>query len=223
MNRSYCQVTQLAEVPKKPSSPHLSFTITILLPQSREHIGNIDDSLMLSSITSMMHQFYIEHRKHWWIFDVTSMFQLCFQRFSTLRPAMFHLVNVNDWSKKHRWFISETMMNHRWRNSTFTCFRAKFWAIKLSIFHIKSSFPIILSQNFFWKTNEHKFERWSKTFWLLVSKMIFDHVKTSQDYTKLNKASIFWKKLSLVFIGDLQCFHRNHQCFPSTIHQWNTN
>ena len=31
---------------------------------SREHINNNDDSLMLSSITSMMHQFYIEHRKH---------------------------------------------------------------------------------------------------------------------------------------------------------------
>ena len=46
---------------------------------SREHIGNVDDSLMLSSITSMMHRFYIEHRKHWWIFDVTSMFHPCFQ------------------------------------------------------------------------------------------------------------------------------------------------
>ena len=30
---------------------------------SREHFGNIDDSLRLSSETSMMHQFYIEHRK----------------------------------------------------------------------------------------------------------------------------------------------------------------
>ena len=31
---------------------------------SREHIGSIDDPLMLSSITSMMHQFHIENRKH---------------------------------------------------------------------------------------------------------------------------------------------------------------
>ena len=31
---------------------------------SREHIGNIDDSLMLSLITSIMHQFFIEHCKH---------------------------------------------------------------------------------------------------------------------------------------------------------------
>ena len=30
---------------------------------SREHISNIDDSLKLSSKTSMMHQFYIEQRK----------------------------------------------------------------------------------------------------------------------------------------------------------------
>ena len=31
---------------------------------SREEIGKIDDSFMLSSMTSMMDQFYIEHRKH---------------------------------------------------------------------------------------------------------------------------------------------------------------
>ena len=37
------------------------------------------DWLMLSSITSMMHQSEIKHRKHWWIFDVTSMFHPCFR------------------------------------------------------------------------------------------------------------------------------------------------
>ena len=31
---------------------------------SRKHIGNIDDSLMLSTITSMMHELYIEQRTH---------------------------------------------------------------------------------------------------------------------------------------------------------------
>ena len=84
---------------------------------SREHIGNIDDSLMLSSITSMMHQFFIEHRKHWWIFNVTSMFHLCFQCFSTMKPTMFHLLSINDSSMFHRWIINEPMMNNRWRNS----------------------------------------------------------------------------------------------------------
>ena len=80
---------------------------------SREHIGNIDDSLMLSSLTSMMHQFYTEHRKHWWIFDVTLVFHLCFQCFSTLKPAMLHLLNINDSSIKYWWVINERTMNRR--------------------------------------------------------------------------------------------------------------
>ena len=70
---------------------------------SRERIGNINDSLM-SSIISMMHQFYIENRKHWWIFDVTSMFHLCFQCFSAVEPTMFHLLNINESSMKHECF-----------------------------------------------------------------------------------------------------------------------
>ena len=51
---------------------------------SRKHIDNIDDSLMLWSITSLMRQFYLKHRKHWWLFDVTSMFHPHFQVFSHL-------------------------------------------------------------------------------------------------------------------------------------------
>ena len=84
---------------------------------SRKHIGSIDDPLMLSSITSMMHQFYIEHRKQWWIFDVTSTFHPCFQCFSTLKATISHLIGINDSSMKYRWIINRTMMNHRWRNS----------------------------------------------------------------------------------------------------------
>ena len=84
---------------------------------SREHIGNIDESLKLSSITSLMHQFYIEHRKHWWIFDVTSRLHLCFQCFSKLKPTMFHLLHINDSSMKPRWIIIERIINHCWRNS----------------------------------------------------------------------------------------------------------
>ena len=65
---------------------------------SREHIGNIDDLSKLSSITpmSMMHPFYIEFRKPCQIFEVISMIHPCFQCFSTLGPAMFHLLNMND-------------------------------------------------------------------------------------------------------------------------------
>ena len=62
---------------------------------------------MLSSITSMMHQFYIEHRKHWWIFDVTLMFHPYFQCFSTLKPAIFHLLNINKSSMNHQWWITD--------------------------------------------------------------------------------------------------------------------
>ena len=37
---------------------------------SREDIVNINDSVMLSTITPVMHQFYIKNRKHWWFFDI---------------------------------------------------------------------------------------------------------------------------------------------------------
>ena len=71
---------------------------------SPEHIGNIDDSLMLWSITSMMHEFYIEHRLHWWTFDIVSRLHPCFQCFSTLKPATFHLLNI-------KWFIDDTTVS----------------------------------------------------------------------------------------------------------------
>ena len=72
----------------------------------REYIANMDDSSILSSMTSMMQQFYIEHRKHLWLFEVTSVFQPCFQCFPTFKPAIFGLVHFN-----------ETMMNQRWEYS----------------------------------------------------------------------------------------------------------
>ena len=34
----------------------------------------VENALMLSSMTSMMRQFYIKHRKIWWLFDFTSIF-----------------------------------------------------------------------------------------------------------------------------------------------------
>ena len=74
-----------------------------MVSPSREHIGSIEDSLMLSSITSIMHQFYIEHRKHWWIFDVTSMFHPCFKFF-------FHIEANDVPSSKHQWFIDMVAM-----------------------------------------------------------------------------------------------------------------
>ena len=86
---------------------HIPFYGTFDWPYpSREHIGNIDDSLLLSSITSLMHQFYIEHRKYWWIFDLTLMFHPCFQCF-------FYIETSDVPSTKHQWFIDETSMFHR--------------------------------------------------------------------------------------------------------------
>ena len=91
--------------------PTLEIIHSIAGQPTREHIGNIDDSLLLSSIASMMHQFYIDHRKHWWIFDVTLMFRPCFPCFFAFKPAMFHLLNINNSSIKHRWIINERTMN----------------------------------------------------------------------------------------------------------------
>ena len=110
---------------------------------SREHIGNIDDWLKLSSETSMMHQFYIEHRKHWWIFDVTPMLHPCFRCFSTLKPTMIHLLNINHPSRFHRWIINQTIMNHRWRNSYVYVFYGWIQSNKIT----NSSYQIIISNH----------------------------------------------------------------------------
>ena len=64
---------------------------------TRAHNANIDDSLMLSSITSMMHQFHIDHRKHSYI-NVSSMCSI----FSTLKPAMFHGIDIDESSIEQR-------------------------------------------------------------------------------------------------------------------------
>ena len=68
----------------------------ITLYHSREHFDNTDDSLMLSSITSMMHQFYIKHRNYWWRFDVTSLCHPWFDCLSTFMPTLFRRININD-------------------------------------------------------------------------------------------------------------------------------
>ena len=85
---------------------------------SRKHIGNIDGSLMLSSITSMMRQFHIEHRtlmSFWCYNNVSSMFSMLLH--IELHRVIFNLININDSSMKRRWIINEKLMNNRWRNS----------------------------------------------------------------------------------------------------------
>ena len=93
---------------------------------------------MLWSITSMTHQFYIEHR----FINISSMFSM-----------FFHIEANDDPSTKHQRFIEETSMNHQWNKNEsqlekpLTCFTAEFKATKLRTFHIKPSFPITLSKN----------------------------------------------------------------------------
>ena len=100
----------------------------------REHTDNIDESIMLSSKTSMMHQFFIQYCKHWWFFEITSMFHpyfKCFShwshRYSTYSPM------------KNRWNINEEI-------APFTSSMAELQAMKLRIFQI-SSFPMKLIKN----------------------------------------------------------------------------
>ena len=118
---------------------------------------------MLSSITSMMHQFYFEQRKHWqlveWMNDVTLMFHPCFRCFSTLKPAIFRLLNINDSSMKRRWIAGEE----------FTCFPAEFKVIKLRNLQM-SLFPIKLSESI-----ELKSER--SIFWTLSEKKLPEILK----------------------------------------------
>ena len=115
---------------------------------SREHTGNIDDLFVLSSIALMMHQFYIEYCKQWWLFDVTSMFHLCSQCFSTMKPTMF----IFQTARTHRWNIDESSIKQYWITNeknvaTVRCFTAEFKAIEFRALHIKSSFPITLNEN----------------------------------------------------------------------------
>ena len=116
---------------------NLSEEFQVLNHPNRKHIGNIDDSLKLSSITPMMHQFYIAHRKHWWTFDVTSITHPFFWCFSTLKPAMFHLLNINDSSMfipkfgNQTSMIHESLMKHR-------CFEILYFVISDDLcFHRK--------------------------------------------------------------------------------------
>ena len=91
---------------------------------SRKHINNTDDSLLLSSITSKMHQFYIEYRKHWWTFDDTSIFDSGLQSLSMLKPANFHLLNNDDSSMKQRSLIefrTANQINITWNLQVINC------------------------------------------------------------------------------------------------------
>ena len=92
------------------------------------------------------------------------MFHPCFQCFPTLKPTMFHLLNINDW-----WNMHETSMKKRLITveeiATFTCFTTEFKGIKIRTLHTKSSFPITLSKNIcqIWfvrqKNNNSNFDR----------------------------------------------------------------
>ena len=74
---------------------------------SREHIGNIDDSLMSSSMASMMHQFYIEHCEHWWIFDFMILYQCFIHVFD-----VFYIETSDVPSTKHQWLFNESSIKH---------------------------------------------------------------------------------------------------------------
>ena len=94
-----------------------------------------------------MPQFYIDHREQWWIFDFASMFHRCFQCFSRWKPVIFHLLNINDSSTKHRWIINETMMNHRRKNSYAYVFCGWIQSNKITNSFHKSIFPITWTKN----------------------------------------------------------------------------
>ena len=88
--------------------------------RSQKLIVNIDYSSMLSSLTLMMHQFYIKPRKHWWFLDVRPMFHPCFQCFSTLKPKMFHRLT----SMIHSWKFDKSSIKQQWiTNEEITRFR----------------------------------------------------------------------------------------------------
>ena len=75
----------------------------------------------------------------WCYINVSSIFSMFF----TLKPATFHLLNINDSSMKHRWIINETKMNHRWRKSYLYMFYGWIQTNEIS----NSSYQIIISNH----------------------------------------------------------------------------
>ena len=128
------------------------FETKIFQNSSSEHVASIGDSLILSSIASLMHQLYRRYRKHWWLFDFTSTFHPCFQCFSTLERTMLHRVNIN-----------EITMNHRWRrNGEFRCSMADFKARKnefhkIVIHHFQSNWTKFLVKKLIGEAEEQFF------------------------------------------------------------------
>ena len=77
----------------------------------RKHIDNIDDSLMFSSIISVMHHFYIEHRKHvtmmnyWWRNSSVYVFCGYIQSNKTTNSSNFIFYNQieqNHWVERQK-------------------------------------------------------------------------------------------------------------------------
>ena len=105
---------------------------------------------MLSSLASMMYQFYMEYRENSWVFDASSMFS-----------KFLHIEGSDVPCTKHQWFINidESSMKLLWITddeiAMFTCSMAEFKAMKLRTLYFKSSFPITLSG----KLSENWFER----------------------------------------------------------------
>ena len=132
---------------------------------------------MLSSKTSMMHQFYIGNRRHWWLFDVTSMFHRCFQ--------CFFLIEASDVPfSKHQWFIAEISVNHQWNNDESPmrkklCFPGLWLNLKQQNYeffkshHFQSNWAKIFVKNLIWKTKEQYFELSLKKSGLVLLKLIF--------------------------------------------------
>ena len=129
----------------------------------------------------MMHQFYLEHRKHWWLFDVTSMFYRCFQCFSTFKPTMFQRKNIKDSLMEHRLIINETSMNRGREITKFRTSMIEFRAPKVRFF--SESLPIQLTKVLLQKVDLQGKQRWSRincqiTYFRLVPRL---------------KVNIFWR------------------------------
>ena len=165
---------------------------------------------MLSSLALMIHQFYIEHRKHWWIFDVTSMFHTCFQCFSTLKPAMFRLFSINDSLMKHRWIINESMMKHWWGNSYVYMFYGWIQSKKNCEVFRSHHFPLNWAETFLenlsWESKERKFEPWARKKLILSKLMIFSVSSSAGKFARVS----FTKELHLQKI--INGSSMKHQC-----------
>ena len=143
--------------------PFLAFTCN---PESKPHV-NIDDSLMLSSITLSMLHFYIEHRKILWPFDASWMFQSCFQSFSSLKSTISRRVDINDSSMKQRWVVNEptiTRQKNKYK-SPIGKFKRCHFNHKIRHFHIGNLEQSVLSALYIVKILKLEEKRFSRLLW----------------------------------------------------------